>query len=1355
MHVYQETGEYTIRLTVTDDEGNEAVLLKEITVKERALVGTVRIHIVDEYGKVVSNAPVYFDLGSENQVVRGTDSSGNVTFTAEVGKHVVGCVIPDNEWLPAKKEVIVTAGEVSSVSMTLVHHTMIEGQFEITRMTFDEIQAAGINTALPENQHIVKVNVALTYSSQQINTTFMYNQSTGKTIAKPTIVTTSDGQKRQITPVVLHSGGSSGTGGSWNFGSDATIAYLDVPVEGSFLKEFFDVKLHIINNAASTFRMTDNVITLNVPEGLSIVATAGTESGNVVSIPEIAGQTTKTISWILRGDTAGSYQITADYSGILAEFNEPIYTTFVAEDPIEVYGLTALKLIVELNSTIMYDGFYFNLSVQNNGKADMYLPSVDVVSDSITTYLKKAKEHETGDAVTPKVELLNQMLSNSSGFTQLIGKDETITTLSPGMTYTKKYVVYGATGYNNLLYFKEAAAEITEGYGVQVEIVETDMDLYSIDHALEKIDAINNDLTKYRQYTSILNGSNYYYVQQSLETDGDWLAMTGEELYNIKEAILGFDFTYSPDELSEQTRKTVSQLMIDESMQQAVEANMHTKEIKLVANIVNLASGYLEDQSKAEDAEKLKNFFGNTKELNGAAKQIYSLTDSDATVGERFLTVAASAGLSYSGREALKDYFASHAYKQEQLNQFSKTCETAGKLIEYTAGALEVWEDSVQLENDLIQIAAAYEESEVLLDMLINNTQNHSSINKALRDIKSDMKDAKSAKIDYFHDEIINYIGQEIDKELLFKQIPKALDKAFETNIAVTVSIAKTIIELADFAFDWSGTIEDIHLLRVQTTLSFALNDSASEYGLNSQNEQEAVQTLKALKYVIKMRMIGEQSFAAINSEKSEKKQKEILDKINAQRGTPYASLDEYANDTLANMLRMRDALFSDYYTTLDIPDAPTVSVNYLTNQTNETFSSAYEYSFDGINWTKCSGKISFAPGNVAKHLRVRQAESAASFAGNITSVIIAAKPLILGDVTAEYTGAGYVIRGLDSGTYLYALTNEKGDVTLTRSLQVGTSGQASVDAAEKWTFVAIGTPASAEAPASVVRYLVPENADPNAIQIIAQPKDVKAAENEQVQFCVEAEGEGLLYRWQYQEPGENVWNSSGLTGSDTNTLSFLAVSDLNGRLFRCKITDVFGHEIMTDAVKLTVSTAAQDNPFQDVPEGVYYHDAVLWAFNHNPQITTGVTPSTFVPGGTCTRAHVVTFLWRAVGQPEPAHTESPFTDVNRDAYYYKAVLWALENGITTGVTPTTFNPNGVCTRAQVVTFMWRAAGSPNPERTDNPFLDVPKDSYYAKAVLWALENEITTGYTATMFIPNNACTRAQVVTFLYRGKDI
>jgi len=171
-------------------------------------------------------------------------------------------------------------------------------------------------------------------------------------------------------------------------------------------------------------------------------------------------------------------------------------------------------------------------------------------------------------------------------------------------------------------------------------------------------------------------------------------------------------------------------------------------------------------------------------------------------------------------------------------------------------------------------------------------------------------------------------------------------------------------------------------------------------------------------------------------------------------------------------------------------------------------------------------------------------------------------------------------------------------------------------------------------------------------------------------------------------------------------------------------------------------------NPFTDAAIGSYYYDAVGWAVQNG--VTDGKTDTLFAPSDTCTRAETVTFLWRAMGSPAPTGTACPFTDVSTEAYYYKAVLWAVEKDITDGTSATTFSPDATVTRAQVVTFQWRAAGKPVVNYAMF-FTDVPEDAYYTEAVRWAASENITEGATATTFSPALNCTRAQIVTFLWR----
>jgi hypothetical protein len=181
------------------------------------------------------------------------------------------------------------------------------------------------------------------------------------------------------------------------------------------------------------------------------------------------------------------------------------------------------------------------------------------------------------------------------------------------------------------------------------------------------------------------------------------------------------------------------------------------------------------------------------------------------------------------------------------------------------------------------------------------------------------------------------------------------------------------------------------------------------------------------------------------------------------------------------------------------------------------------------------------------------------------------------------------------------------------------------------------------------------------------------------------------------------------------------------------------------------VGSGAVPASFDDVEESAYYADAVRWAVNSG--VTKGTSDRLFSPDDGCTRGQAVTFLWRAAGSPEPKSAADPFSDVKTDEYYYKAVLWAVENGITKGTSATEFSPDELCTRSQIVTFLHRYEKSPAHPDGTNPFRDVRAGDYFFDAVLWAVGEGITKGTSETEFSPDDVCTRGQIVTFLFRDK--
>ena len=217
--------------------------------------------------------------------------------------------------------------------------------------------------------------------------------------------------------------------------------------------------------------------------------------------------------------------------------------------------------------------------------------------------------------------------------------------------------------------------------------------------------------------------------------------------------------------------------------------------------------------------------------------------------------------------------------------------------------------------------------------------------------------------------------------------------------------------------------------------------------------------------------------------------------------------------------------------------------------------------------------------------------------------------------------------------------------------------------------------------------------------------------------------------------------------------LETLTVTDKNGNELTLKDKGDGKYTFTMPTGKVEVkATFMEDNSmlnfFYDVPNNAYFYEAVKWAVKNG--ITTGVGNDLFAPEQPCTRAQIVTFLWRAAGSPEPKGAASGMTDVVSGSYYEKAVAWAIENGITTGTTTSTFSPDATCTRAQAVTFLARALNAKAASAAE--FSDVPTGSYFADAVAWAAANGVTEGIGGGLFGSDNDCTRGQIVTFLYRA---
>lgn len=500
IHKYENPGTYTITLTVTDTDGNTGTLRKQVEVKERTLLGTVKVLVQGTDGLPIAGAPVYFDLGEEEQFIRTTDGTGWAEFTAETGSHTVGCVIGNNEYLPQKKEVVVSANAVSSLTFTMVKQPIIEGSFEIERMTFDEIVAAGIDIDDPENQYIVKITAKIRYGMKEYDLDFLYNFLNGFSNLKPIRIELDSGDRWVFPNIIIpdpvpdpsinpdpNPDPYPDVPNPENMG----LGLLEVPVGVSALKEFFDVKLHILNNSSSEFSMLDNQVALNLPGGLSIVDTEGTEESAIVEIPEIQGGTQTTVNWILRGDQVGSYLLSADYSGILSDFNAPMTAKFEAEEPIEVYGLSGMKLTMHVAKELKDETLYFDLDLENQGEIDVYMPSLSSDEDSVLVY----QEYFAGDE-------------------QVLIPDTTV--MKPGEKLVHHYKRPAEVQYDSFKYLKEYWTEVGENYGLEIEIVEEELSYFRA--ADDKVTLTFNSMggSRVASIEGLPKGSTFEQLQSSL-----------------------------------------------------------------------------------------------------------------------------------------------------------------------------------------------------------------------------------------------------------------------------------------------------------------------------------------------------------------------------------------------------------------------------------------------------------------------------------------------------------------------------------------------------------------------------------------------------------------------------------------------------------------------------------------------------------------------------------------------------------------------------------------------------------------------------------------------------------------------
>ena len=383
VHTYETAGTFEVTLTVADAAENTATVQMNVTIYDKDSTGFVRVRVHDENGAAVSDAGVYFDLGSEQMRMINTNSDGYAELTATKGMYPIGAY--KDGYLPVKKEVQITEKQTTEVSLTLVKKDMIVGDLTVRRMTLEEIKAAGIKLDEEANQNVFKFKTTLYYKGEEIPVEGTY--SGGQWHWEDEEYKVDD---RIIKPVPIpipdfdgywnYSGG--GSGGSGGDGSQMTIkepmiAVLEIPGEGSWLKDFFDVELTVLNQADSAFYVDNCKATLKVPSGLTLMDSNYTTASPEVSMGTIQGGKSASAHWILRGDEAGEYEVGADFSGTLRDFGASIHTSFKVKEPFKVRGGENIWVDIITESAILnYTDGAIRVGIRNEDENPVYCPNL-------------------------------------------------------------------------------------------------------------------------------------------------------------------------------------------------------------------------------------------------------------------------------------------------------------------------------------------------------------------------------------------------------------------------------------------------------------------------------------------------------------------------------------------------------------------------------------------------------------------------------------------------------------------------------------------------------------------------------------------------------------------------------------------------------------------------------------------------------------------------------------------------------------------------------------------------------------------------------------------------------------------
>ena len=1004
-HKYAETGNYKVILTVEDKEGNQSVVEKTVQVEEAQLIGTLKVRVYDSDGNVLSNVPVYFDMDHTMENKKYTDERGCVEFVGVSQKYAVG--VYTDGYLPVKKNVLVQAGDKTELKVTLTKQAIVSGNFEINRMTLDEIMAAKIDTANPENQYVSKFTVRMMYQDTPVEMSGYVNDS-GQMIrsdnSQKMVMEDTNGRHcaRKLECFVPQSSKNS-----------KIIAIIDTPVTASCLKEFFDVRLYIFNQADGEFVLEDNTTTLNIPEGLSII------QGKNTRFDSLKGQGQQEVDWIVRGDQKGSYDLSVDYRGTLMPFTEPVKAIFKTGEKIQVYGTENLSVNFEVNKTIRNNVLYFNLSVTNKNPVDVYITSLDII-DNVLKSNQNANTLPEGFPLNTSgsekgIKILKTSLSDKNNIRYLKPEYE-LSVLRPGQTFKKYYACYDVINYDGTAFLGWIKSKF-EKMDIPVTLSSTEMNFYSKNNAEEKKKSILTEPEKRKLYEFIKDSKNenFYYYMQALADSEDDAKKFGEAVYRTTDCVLNWDMSLiTNSDMKDITRQYIVNILTDESMQSNVAQKVDAKYIKIASAVLSDMQRVASDSSTT-DIEGLSSFISNMSTINTLAEAIKG--GGERGLKEKLLTLAGSTAATEAVANVIHTYCNDNNHFLAQAFQESviENCGACKKIIGQVSNGVTAWNNSVEFINQMVTISANQEESLNCIDKLMSSEYINDVVYEELGNIRDQINNGYKSQADKFVSEYAR-LSLKVQGQTLLNKGLNLIDETFYGGHYATpvYAILKISFNLGDSLFEWSDNVSNLQKLRVAASLTYSLKSRLREEEKDGGDPEEFLSTLK---YLIKMRLEGEKAY--IESVKDSGKKEQVLKAINKELGTGFSLLDEYYNYIQTQLISYRDTLFGEITDRLDVATAPDVSIDYINECTDKEVGQNIEYSFDGVNWTTGTGiKLVLTPGEASRHLWIRQKADSAGLTGNIKKILIPTRPVIDGEVKAEYQNGKITFTGLDDGVY-------------------------------------------------------------------------------------------------------------------------------------------------------------------------------------------------------------------------------------------------------------------------------------------------------------------------------------------------